>query len=237
MRIYVSAVVAASLLAAACQQNASAQSSRTNSLGGTMSSGRASAGSGASFGSRSGSGSRSGLGSSGGFGASTTGQIQGNERFVRGSRQAGDFVGAGGNSSGGTTGFVGSQAAGARAARSGGNRGLSSLANRGGNQPNQSSRNSRDSIRARVSLGFKVVRPAAVDVVPRLHVQLAKIIQPKAGSPIQIEVDRGTATLRGAVASAHDRVIAERLALLEGGISKVKNELTVLEISSPPPPK
>ncbi len=230
MRTYFSAVVAAAFLVVACQENVWAQSSRTNTLGGTMSSSRTSAGSGASF------GSRSGLGSSGGFGATTTGQIQGNERFVRGARQAGDFVGSGGNSSGGTSGFVGSQAAGAGSFQNQLMRGLSSLAGRG-NQPNQSSRNSRDSVRARVRLGFTVARPAATTVVPRLQIQMKKISLPRASSPIQIEVDKGTATLRGAVASAHDRAIAERLALLEGGISKVKNELTVSEPESPAPPK
>ncbi len=231
MRTYFSAVVAAAFLVVACQENVWAQSSRTNTLGGTMNSSRTSAGSGASF------GSRSGLGSTGDFGASTTGQIQGNERFVRGARQAGDFVGSGGNSSGGTSGFVGSQAAGAGSFSNQLMRGLSSLAGRGNQPNNQSSRNSRDSVRARVRLGFTVVRPAATDVLPRLHVQMKKISRPKSASSIQIEIDKGTATLRGAVASAHDRAIAERLALLEGGISKVKNELTVSEPESPAPPK
>ena len=60
---------------------------------------------------------------------------------------------------------------------------------------------------------------------------------PRAGLPIQIEVEKGTAILRGAVASAHDRAIAERLALLEGGIWKVQNELTVAGVQTPPAPK
>lgn len=222
MRVCLSVMLAGALVAIACQETAWAQSSRTNQLGGTMSSPRSSSG--------------SQLGASGGLGASTTGQIQGNERFVRGSRQPGEFVG-GGDTVAGSGGFVGSQAAGARATGGQSNRGLSSLANRGGNQPNQPSRSSRDDVRARVRLGFTVVRPAATDVVPRLHLQLEKIIRPRASSPIQIQVEKGTAILRGAVASAHDRVIAERLVLLEGGIWQVKNELTVSEAENPPRPK
>ena len=228
MRVYLSVILAGTLLAIAGQQTAWAQSAG-RSLGGSISPGRSSSSGGTSF------GSRSGLGSAGGFGATTTGQVQGSERFIRGSRQPGEFVG-GGDSGGGTTGFVGA-ASGARTSGNRSTRGLSSAANRGGNQSRRSSRSSRNEVRAHVRLSFTVVRPAATDIVPRLQVQLEKIIHPKASSPIQIEVQKGTAILRGAVASAHDRAIAERLVLLEGGIWKVKNELTVSESENPPSPK
>ena len=231
MRVCLSVMLAVALLAIACQETALAQT-RTNSLGSSISPSRTSAGS-----SGAGVGSRNRTGSSGGLADTSAGQIQGSERFIRGNRQPGEFVGAGGDSSGGTGGFVGSQMAGAGTTGSQGMQGLSSLAKLFGGQSNQSAKNSRDSVRARVRLGFKVVRPVATDVVPRLQLQLGKIIQPRSSSPIQIEVEKGTATLRGAVASAHDRAIAERLVLLEGGIWKVKNELTVSEAESPPSPK
>ena len=225
MRVYLSVVVAGALFAIAGQQTVWAQgSSGSRSLGGSISPGRTSSSSGTSFGSRT------------GLSASTAGQVQGNERFVRGSRQPGEFVGAA-DTAASSGGFVGSQAAGARASGRQSSRGLNSLANRGGNQSNRSSRSSRDDVRAHVRLGFTVVRPVAIDIVPRLNLQLEKIIRPRASSPIQIEVEKGTAILRGAVASAHDRAIAERLVLLEGGIWKVKNELTVSEAEGPPPPK
>ena len=51
-------------------------------------------------------------------------------------------------------------------------------------------------------------------------------------SPLEVSIDQGTATLRGVVATEHDRVLAERLALLEGGIRQVEN---LLEIESPSP--
>ena len=228
MRVCLSVMLAVALVGIACQETAWAQG--RSALSGSVSPSRASTGSGASFGSRGGSDVRGGLDDS------SAGQVQGNERFVRGSRQPGEFVGGGGPA-GDSGSFVGSQAAGARPTGSRSNSGLSSLANRDGNQPNRSSRSSRNDVRARVRLGFSVVRPAATSVVPRLHLQLKKIIQPRASSPIQIEVEKGTATLRGAVASAHDRAIAERLVLLEGGIWKVKNELTVSEAENPPLPK
>ena len=224
MRVCLSVMLAGAMFAIAGPQTVWAQASfGSRSLGGSITPGRTSA----SFGSRSGTG----------LTAASAGQVQGNERFVRGSRQPGEFVGAGGDTAGGAGGFVGSQMAGARSTGSRSNMGLSSLANRDGNQPNQTTRSSRSDVRRRVRLGFSVVRPAATDVVPRLRLQLEKIIQPRASSPIQIEIEKGTATLRGAVASAHDRVIAERLVLLEGGIWKVNNELTVFEAQTPPAPK
>jgi BON domain-containing protein len=220
MRVCLFAILAVAMFAIAGQQTAWAQ--RTNQLSGTMNSSRASSG--------------SLLDVRGATEDTSAGEIQGNERFVRGSRRPGEFVGAG-DTAGSAGNFVGSQMAGATPAGSRSNSGRSSLANRDGNQPNRSSRRSRTDVRTRVRLGFTVVRPAATDVVPRLHRQLEKIIQPRARSPIQIEVDKGTAILRGAVASAHDRAIAERLVLLEGGIWKVKNELTVSEAQTPPAPK
>ena len=227
MRVCLSVIVTVALIAIADQQTVWAQSSfGGQSLGGSITPGRSSAGSGAS----------AGLGSSGGFGASTTGQVQGNERFVRGSRQPGEFVGGSG-SAGGAGGFVGSQAAGATPGGSRSTRGLGSQANRGGNQPNRSSRSSRDDVRAHLRAGFVVDRPAATDVVLRLQARLERIIQPRASSPIQIQIEKGTAILRGAVPSAHDRAIAERLVLLEGGIWKVKNELSVSDAANPHRPK
>lgn len=45
--------------------------------------------------------------------------------------------------------------------------------------------------------------------------------------PIKVEMEGRTAVLKGTVESDHDRGLAERLAMLEPGISDVRNELTV----------
>ena len=209
MRVYLCVIMAGALFAIAGQQTAWAQ--RGPSRPGS---------------------SRTRLDPAGELDISTAGQIQGNERFIRGNRQPGEFVGADRDAD-----FVGAPQAGATPSGRRSQRRLGSQANRGGNQPNRSSRNSRDAVRTHIRLGFSVVRPTVTDVAPRLHRQLGKITLPKAGSPIQITVEKGTVILRGAVASAHDRAIAERLVLLEGGIWKVKNELTVSEAESQSPPK
>ena len=52
-------------------------------------------------------------------------------------------------------------------------------------------------------------------------------------SPIEVEIESGTAILRGVVATEHDRALAERAALLEAGIWTVKNELVVEPILTP----
>jgi len=46
-------------------------------------------------------------------------------------------------------------------------------------------------------------------------------------SPITVTIEGQTATLRGRVASQEDRMLAEDLALMEPGISQVRNELVV----------
>jgi osmotically-inducible protein OsmY len=45
--------------------------------------------------------------------------------------------------------------------------------------------------------------------------------------PMEVSVQGATATLRGVVASARDREMAELLVRFEPGISTVRNELTV----------
>jgi hypothetical protein len=228
MRALLSVTLAAALVAISGQQAAWAQSFGSRSAGGSITSGRSSGG--ASFGSRSG-------GAPTGFTSEGVGEAQGNERFVRGNRQAGDFVGGAAPDSG-SGGFIGSQASGANTGGSRSTRNRGSSSSGSANQPNRSSsRSSRNDVRARIRLGFTIVRPTATSILPRLHHHLDKISLPQSSSPIQVEIEKGTATLRGAVASAHDRAIAERLALLEGGIWKVNNELTVVGVQTPPAPK
>ena len=58
-------------------------------------------------------------------------------------------------------------------------------------------------------------------------------------SAVQMHLGCGTATLRGVVATDHDRALAERLTRLEAGIFRVKNELTVATpaVAKPPEPR
>ena len=54
--------------------------------------------------------------------------------------------------------------------------------------------------------------------------------------PMQISIAQRTATLRGAVASEYDRMLAEQLIRLEPGIRQVQNELTVAAAPAPAKP-
>lgn len=54
-----------------------------------------------------------------------------------------------------------------------------------------------------------------------------------ARSPVQATLSEGTVTLRGVVATEHDRALAEQLARLEPGVVEVKNELVLGSGPSP----
>ena len=53
-------------------------------------------------------------------------------------------------------------------------------------------------------------------------------------TPIRVVMEAETVTLRGVVQTAHDRVLAEQLALLEPGVRRVRNELTVGPVGPAP---
>jgi len=164
-------------------------------------------------------------------GTGSTGQSSMLSNSMRGNRQAGEFVGAdtrdvidvrsvSGTTSGATrrTGATSSRA-GARQSRN----------------PNQqaggrgSRRSARGEVRAGLSVGFSVGRPAAPWVNSALTDRLERCRRIQTRSPMEVLVQDRTTILRGVVATKHDRALAERLVLLEPGIWNVKNELVVKE--------
>jgi osmotically-inducible protein OsmY len=173
-------------------------------------------------------GSTGGQGSSGNFGVGTAGQVDNNARFMRDNRQ-GAFVGA---DSGDSSSFVGAVAAGAggqanRNIRRGG--GGQANVNQGAGRGRQ-----KNEVRVVLRLGFKPTAPASIAptrtpaaVAARLAGRMERSSWIQNRSPLEVSIDQGTATLRGVVATEHDRVLAERLVLLEGGIWKVANELQI----------
>ncbi len=72
-----------------------------------------------------------------------------------------------------------------------------------------------------------VSSPLLVDPTSRLQESLGKTLGTEGLAPIQVSVANRTATLRGSVASADDRSLAELVASFEPGIDQVQNELTV----------
>jgi osmotically-inducible protein OsmY len=178
-----------------------------------------------------------GAGSQGVLGATqrndgTVGQFGANDRFVRGNRQAGAFVGADTSDvpAALTQLFGGSGMS--------GQRGRSQQQGRQGSQgnPNQAQsgrsgggRMAQQQTQYRISrsLGFNYTMPPAPQLQTQLGERLKALPSVKTLGPIDVSLQQRTVVLRGTVATAHDRDLAERLALLEAGVDLVQNELTI----------
>lgn len=197
----------------------------------------------------------SSLGSSGSFGAGSggmqqqnAGQITGSERYVRGARQPGQFVG-GANDAG----MVGQQNAAANGSSGMGMSGAGMMGrggtgqlggmfgNQGMNQLNRNMQNLQNlgrgqqqqrALRTPIRLGFDRPAVPGPQVTAQFEQRLTKIPQLQVTGPVKVKMDGSTAVLTGVVGSERDRDLAGRLALLEPGISDVRNEL---EIRPAPP--
>jgi osmotically-inducible protein OsmY len=172
-----------------------------------------------------------GQGSAGNFGVGTAGQVDTNARYMRDNRQ-GAFVGA----DSGDTDFVGAastdtgrQSSASRNIRRGGGGTSRANTNRSGR-----GRSQQDEVRVVLQLGFTPPSPGSIAssrapaaVASQLAGRMEKSSWIQNRTPLEVSIDQGTATLRGVVATEHDRLLAERLTLLEGGIWKVENQLKV----------
>lgn len=239
------ALLALALLATAVSpawaQRSSSGTFGSRSLGGTLGGSQSSA-----FGG-------SGLGSTGmtGSGGSDVGQVSGSERFVRGSRQAGQFVGSDATDAR----MVGQQNANASDMAGGlgmggglnGRGGTGQLGGLFGNQNmmNQLNRNMQNNnqnmgggrqrqLRTSIRLGFDGPLPASPQATAQFERRLTKIPQLQVTGPVSVTMEGSTAVLRGLVGSERDRDLAARLALLEPGIADVRNELEVRPAPTPP---
>jgi hypothetical protein len=83
--------------------------------------------------------------------------------------------------------------------------------------------------RMQLDVGFEPPKLAASTVNDRVQKSLNRSLPAGIRPGVEIEIVDRTAVLRGVVPTAHDRAVAEQLALLEPGISRVTNELTVTE--------
>lgn len=92
-------------------------------------------------------------------------------------------------------------------------------------------------IRVSIRLGFTHPGPAPTVVSAKFARRLRRLPSLPSAESVAVEMDGRTAVLRGEVASGRERDLIARLALLEPGVSDVKNELTVKsEVESIPPP-
>jgi len=166
-----------------------------------------------------------------------TGQLNYSERFVRGNRQPGSFVGADTQDLGRFLGAVQAGQTGGQNRFSGlGPTGRSAQARQPRNAGGRASGSRRSAAQVRNSLSIAFDYPATA--APRISTALAGRLERSKRiqnlSSIEVELRRGTATLRGVVATDHDRVLAEILALLEAGIWRVKNDLVVAQLPADP---
>lgn len=86
------------------------------------------------------------------------------------------------------------------------------------------------SIRAKMVVAFPIRPVAPAQFNSQLAQRLAGVQQLQSNARVQVLMSGRTAVLRGTVESAHARDLAERVAMLEPGVSAVQNELVV----SPP---
>jgi hypothetical protein len=251
MRISLLASVSAVAFVLGAWDTATGQTSSSGmfgnrTVGGSVSAGNRtfSSGSGSGFGSSLGSsfggsglGNTSGLGGSGSSGMGGSSQLGSNERFVRGSRQAGQFVGSdrqevetvlntmgGANSPGGMN-----------------QSSLSGLNSRSGtNLQNANRRNQANPLQmggragrtaadlcTTVSPGFSYPQLTPLTIQTALTGRLTKTTRIRKVSPIRVVLEGGTTVLQGVVETEHDRVLAEQLARLEPGVTRVRNDLIV----------
>lgn len=159
----------------------------------------------------------------------TSGALTGTERFLRGNRRLTDFIGT---DMGDNRTFVGVTQARQRrlppAAASVREANLPEV-NREPNEGNAANQ----PYPPQLVLGPDLSGPTTTAVASAVEQHLSR-------SPIQwvqpldLSIQGRTAVLRGAVASARDRELAEALVRFEPGISDVQNDLQVAPLDSPP---
>jgi hypothetical protein len=154
------------------------------------------------------------------------GEVQGNERFLRGNRGRSDFVGS---DSGDRRGFVGNEQATGSASTRTSTDGLQRRTDQG-REINQviPALAKKGMYYPTLRLGFSLPTTAATDLGQRLGLELASSSRFSDRSHFEVLVEGTTAILRGEVSSAAERDVAEVVARFEPGIYQVRNELKVL---------
>jgi osmotically-inducible protein OsmY len=177
-------------------------------------------------------------GNQGGFGnignlneqqVSQAGQLSNSERFVRGNRQAGQFVGA----DSGDAQAMRSMLTNGRVQDS--LQGLRQL-QQTFNPNTEGQEDNERKYRIQLQPAFDYAAPSVPALTVNLQRQLGPTSQLASLGPIRVEIQGRTVTLSGTVASEHTRALAERLALLEPGISEVRNDLAVTAAPGTLPP-
>jgi hypothetical protein len=157
-----------------------------------------------------------------------TGTLEGNERFLRENRRPGDFVGTDTRDRREFVGAVSGETSGPIRSAITGPLVRSTPVTASANRLPYTGSNTR-MYEPRLRVGFTGQNPAANQLSAVLTHQLQASHELHATSPIEVSVEAGTATLRGAVASEHEKHLAALIASFEPGISRVDNQLRVTQ--------
>jgi hypothetical protein len=238
------AIAAAVLSVTLLADQAGAQSSRSGSSGSSRSGSSSASRTGSSMFSGNsassmsgGAGRRSGgqtdlqnsLGNNGEFQLGSGGQTTGSERFMRGNRQQGNFVGSDISE---VTQLFSNLTAGRAGTDGAGNFGPQQRGRQGDFDNLQQGNNTSSQIvphRLVVSFPYRQPRISLPTANSAGEITIRGLARVQSRGPVRVELQDRTAVLRGVVATNHDRALAEQLALLEPGISRVENQLTVAE--------
>jgi len=145
-------------------------------------------------------------------------------QFQVGSRNPGDFVGAGQDARS----FVGAATTGQEFRRDTiGPAGNRSTANRPG------AGRARTELRTSVRLGFTHTRRTAAKARESVADRIVRLGRLSMPTPLEVLIRNGTATLRGVVATERERILAEQMIRLEPGVWAVNNELALAAAPSP----
>ena len=184
----------------------------------------------------SGGGGLGGLGGGQGLGNMLQGSLlTGNERFLRGNQ--GGFIGADAadvnainNAMSGAAGRMNNRSQNVQGRNATGRNGRGT--NQAGRRGQNTGRGGQQMLQPQLHVAFHHPELVPATVSANLTARIRKDLSSRLENVAGVEVEGRLVTLRGTVASRYDRMVVEKLVMLEPGVSRVQNELRVV----PPQP-
>ena len=112
-----------------------------------------------------------------------------------------------------------------------GGMGMGGMGSRGMNSQfgqQNNSQNKKANIRATVKVRFPYNRPPTAQVSRAVTARWNRLPMPEKFNGVSMDFENGVATLTGKVTTPEDKRMAEKLILLEPGVSSVQNQLEVV---------
>lgn len=163
-----------------------------------------------------------------------SGTISGTERYLRGNRRRGAFIGTDSRDPRGFVGSLEGTATGNVAPTTVGLRTPPPITS-SVNQP-RTPRRQADMYDPKLEVGFEITPRDTKSVQVEIERHLREDSARDRFGQIEVSLEGETATMRGTVASANDRSVAEALVLFEPGVRTVRNQLVVRPPVPPTPP-